>query len=158
MNQGSFPTGVPEQFLLSKRQGFTVDLPDDVAALKAIILAQNAHNIRLEQLLAAVKQAMFGPKSEKINADQFELAFEDIETRSAFVEAEGKARGVAAPKSRKTNRGSRPKHLPRVEEVIDPDEMACACGSKRHVIGEEVSERLDIIPAQFRVIVTRRPK
>ena len=36
--------------------------------------------------------------------------------------------------------------------------MTCGCGAERHVIGEDVSERLDIIPAQFRVIVTRRPK
>ena len=41
--------------------------------------------------------------------------------------------------------------------VIEP-ERSCACGTERHVIGEDVSERLDIIPAQFRVIVTRRPK
>ena len=39
-----------------------------------------------------------------------------------------------------------------------PDSTVCNCGAERHVIGEDVSERLDIIPAQFRVIVTRRPK
>lgn len=135
-----------------------VDLPDDVAALKAIILAQNAHNVRLEQLVAAFKQAMFGRKSEKIDADQFELALEDIETSSAVVEAEGEANGVATTKPRKTNRGSLPKHLPRVEEVIEPERTTCTCGAERHAIGEDTSERLDIIPAQFRVIVTRRPK
>lgn len=75
-----------------------VDLPDDVAALKAIILTQNEHNIRLEQLVAAFRQAMFGHKSEKIDADQFELTLEDIETSSAVVEAEGEASGVAARK------------------------------------------------------------
>jgi len=42
--------------------------------------------------------------------------------------------------------------------VIEPDSTTCSCGSECHVIGEVVSERLDIIPAQFRVIVTRRPK
>jgi transposase len=36
--------------------------------------------------------------------------------------------------------------------------MACACGGDLHVIGEDVSERLDLIPAQFQVIITRRPK
>ena len=51
-----------------------------------------------------------------------------------------------------------PKHLPRIEEVIEPDSTICGCGSERHVIGEDISERLDIVPAQFRVIVTRRPK
>ncbi|NCT12424.1 MAG: IS66 family transposase, partial [Rhodobacterales bacterium] len=48
-------------------------------------------------------------------------------------------------------------HLPRVEEVIEPTSTICSCGSERHVIGEDVSERLDIVPARFRVIVTRRP-
>lgn len=41
--------------------------------------------------------------------------------------------------------------------VIKP-ELSCACGAERHVIGEDVSERLDVMPAQFRVIVTHRPK
>jgi len=105
---------------------------------------------------------MFGRKSEKVDPDQFELALEDIETGIAQVEAEGEATPLVTPtqtaKPRNTNRGSLPKHLPRIEEVITLDGMACACGSERHVIGEDVSERLDIIPAQFRVIVTRRPK
>ena len=138
------------------------NLPDDVEVLKAIILAQQAQNTRLEALIAALRQAMFGRKSEKIDADQFELALEDIEAGIARVEAEGEANelvsATATSKPRKTNRGSLPKHLPRIEEVIEPEETACACGAERHVIGEDVSERLDVIPAQFRVIVTRRPK
>lgn len=135
-------------------------LPNDIAELKAIILSQNEQNIRLEQLVAAFKQAMFGRKSEKINADQFEFALEDIETSTALVEAEGEA--IDPPKTsirtRNTNRGSLPKHLPRIEEVIEPEETTCTCGTQRHIIGEDVSERLDVIPAQFQVIVTRRPK
>lgn len=42
--------------------------------------------------------------------------------------------------------------------MIEPESTVCGCGAERHVIGEDVSERLDVIPAQFRVIVTRRPK
>jgi transposase len=63
-----------------------------------------------------------------------------------------------AAKPRNTNRGSLPKHLPCIEEVMAPDSTICGCGAERHVIGENVSVRLDIIPAQFRVIGTRRPK
>jgi transposase len=48
--------------------------------------------------------------------------------------------------------------LPRVEEVIAPEDVTCGCGATRHFIGEDVSERLVIVPAQFRVLVTRRPK
>ena len=61
-------------------------------------------------------------------------------------------------KPRNANRGSLPKHLPRMEEVIEPDTQICGCGGNLHQIGEDASERLDVIPAQFRVIVTRRPK
>lgn len=136
------------------------NLPDDVDALKAIILAQRDYNARLEALVAAFRQAMFGRKSEKIDADQLAFALEDIETQSAVVEAEGQSASLPPrpAKPRKANLGSLPKHLPRVEEVIQPDSLVCTCGSDRHVIGEDVSERLDAIPATFRVIRTRRPR
>ena len=64
------------------------DLPDDVAALKAIVIAVHARNARLELLVAAFKQAMFGRKSERLDPDQFELALEDIETGIAMIKAE----------------------------------------------------------------------
>lgn len=79
----------------------------------------------------------------------------------AVIHAEDDAEDRAAKrpaKPRAANRGSLPKHLPRIEEVIEPDSLTCACGGCLHCIGEDVSERLDIVPAQFRVIVTRRPK
>ena len=136
-------------------------LPDDIAELKAIIRAQQDQNARLETLVASFKKALFGSKSEKVDPAQYELELEDIETAIAQVEAEIDANErtapVRPPKPRQTNRGSLPKHLERVEVVIEP-ERSCACGTERHVIGEDISERLDIIPAQFRVIVTRRPK
>lgn len=137
------------------------ELPDDVAELKAIIRTQQDQNARLEALVASFRKALFGAKSEKIDPAQYELELEDIETAIAQVEAEidadERTAPVRPPKPRQTNRGSLPKHLERVEVVIAPD-LSCACGAERHVIGEDVSERLDIIPAQFRVIVTRRPK
>lgn len=140
----------------------TAGLPDDIDALKAMIVAQSAQNARLEALVAAFRQALFGRKSEKADPDQFELALEDIEAGIAQVEAEGEANPLVTPTQtsapRKVNRGSLPKHLPRIEEVIEPESTTCDCGGERHVIGEDVSERLDIVPVQFRVIVTRRPK
>ena len=138
------------------------NLPDDVDALKAIILAQQAQNARLEALIAALRQAIFGRKSEKIDSGQFELALEDIEAGIARVEAEGEASALVTPtatsKPRNTNRGSLPRHLPRIEEILEPEASVCSCGGGLHQIGEDISERLDIVPAQFRVIVTRRPK
>jgi transposase len=144
------------------------DLPDDVVALKALLVASEGRNLRkqdridqLEKLVADFKRALFGARSEKTDPEQFELALEDIETAMAAVHAEDEALDPPASRSakpRNTNRGSLPKHLIRIEEVIEPDSTTCACGAERHVIGEDISERLDIIPAQFRVIVIRRPK
>ena len=52
-----------------------------------------------------------------------------------------------------------PAHLPRIETVVDVTSTACpCCKGALHRIGEDVSERLDIVPAQFRVLVVRRPK
>jgi transposase len=60
---------------------------------------------------------------------------------------------------RNGNRGRLPAHLPRVERVIEPASTLCPCGcGEMAKIGEDVSERLDVIPAQFRVLVTRRPR
>ncbi|SOC17408.1 transposase [Phaeovulum vinaykumarii] len=125
---------------------------------------------RLEKLVAAFKQAAFGRRSEKSDPDQFELALEDLETAMAVVHAEERSGSQNDPgdrfaasaedrpaKPRAANRGALPKHLPRIEEIIEPDSLICACGGCLHCIGEDVSERLDIVPAQFRVIVTRRP-
>jgi len=150
------------------------DLPDDIDALKAIIMASQAKMadqdgvierkedriIRLEKLLADFKRALYGAKSEKGHPDQYHLALEDIETAMAVVHAEDEAIDppkTVASKSR-VGRGVLPKHLPRVEEIIAPGALICGCGAERHIIGEDVSERLDIVPAQFRVLVTRRPK
>lgn len=52
-----------------------------------------------------------------------------------------------------------PEGLPRVERVIEPDSIVCPCGCGDMVkIGEDRSQRLDVIPAQYQVIVTVRPK
>ena len=146
----------------------TADLLEEIAALKAMLIAADARDkrkderiARLEKLVAAFRQAIFGRKSEKSDPDQFELALEDLETGMAVIHAEEDAEDRAAKrpaKPRAANRGALPKHLPRIEEIIEPESLTCACGGCLHCIGEDVSERLDIVPAQFRVIVTRRPQ
>ena len=52
-------------------------LPDDVAALKAIIAVMDDRNRRLETLVEALRQAIFGRRSEKTDPDQYELALEE---------------------------------------------------------------------------------
>ena len=101
-----------------------VDLPDDIAALKVMLIASQLREVRkderierLEKLVAAFKQAAFGRKSEKVDPEQFDLALEDLETAIAAIHAEDEADsapGKSQPKARAANRGSLPAHLPRV--------------------------------------------
>ena len=76
-------------------------------------------------------------------------------------QAEGKREPAGTPvrRKRQINRGALPRHLPREEVVVDLADKCCPCCNRLRVkLGEDVSERLDMIPARFKVIVTRRPK
>jgi transposase len=110
-----------------------------------------------------LQRAQFGQRSEKLAPEQLNLALEDIEQAVAANEAADDKRDPAGAKARtekrRANRGALPAHLPRVDVTIAPEDTNCpCCRLPMHVIGEETSERLDVIPAQFRVIVTHRPK
>ena len=63
------------------------------------------------------------------------------ETGIATIKAEEEACKVTpkptTAKPRNANRGSLPKHLPRVEEVIEPEASVCGCGGGLHQIGED---------------------
>jgi len=88
---------------------------------------------------------------------------EDLEQAVAATEAEQEKAdpGLRQGRSqkRRAGRGPLPGHLPRVEIVVEPEDTACpCCGGAMHVIGEDRSQRLDVVPAQYQVIVTRRPK
>ncbi len=152
-------------------------LPTDVAVLQARLATALAErdaaiaerdevltqNHRLQHLLAQLRRMQFGRSSEKLDADQFALAFEDIEQALAATEAvDDKISPVRAHEraaKRRINRGALPAHLPRVHVTIEPEDINCpCCHSPMHVIGEDAPERLDVIPAQYRVIVTHRPK
>lgn len=122
-----------------------------------------ALNARLEHLAKEMKRARFGPRSEKLDADQLELTFEDLEAAMAEAQEEHDTATVARTRSRpvckaRTSRAL-PKELPREERVIEPESLTCLCGCGDMVrIGEDRSERLEITPAQFRVLVTVRPR
>src|SRR5215218_7667152 len=162
----------------------TPELPEDPAALRALLLealsqcgaltaerdtvaqerdALAAQNERLRHLLLKLKRRQFGRKSERLGEEQLLFAFEEIEATLAGNEAEAgkrspKTRGEAAGR-RRAGRGRLPSHLPRVEVVLPPEATACPCCQGPLVeIGTDTSERLDVIPARFRVIVTKRPK
>ena len=133
---------------------------DAAIAERDAVLTQNN---RLMHLLRQLQRMQFGRKSEKLDPDQFALALEDIEQAEAASEAaddkRNKAAAAARAEKRRANRGALPVHLPRVHVTIEPEDRNCpCCRSPMHAIGADISERLDVIPAQFRVLVTRRPK
>jgi transposase len=152
-------------------------LPDDIEALHAMVRTMIAEreaviaerdklmeiNDRLRRLLR--KAQGFEAKSERLARlppDQLNLALEDIEqaiAKSEAAEEKSAAAGETVKRHRKINRGTLPAHLPRIHETVELETANCpCCGKPMHVIGEETSERLDVVPAQYRVIVTHRPK
>jgi transposase len=138
-------------------------LPDDAATLKAMLIAERARTERLTQIIKELQRHRFGRRAEALPIDQLELGLEDVQQTEAETEAKAEAadseRRAARASKRRSNRGSLPAHLPRIEEIVDIEDKTCPCCSGAlHRIGEDVAERLDIIPAQFRVLVVRRPK
>ncbi|MBI0539757.1 IS66 family transposase [Roseomonas sp. KE2513] len=159
-------------------------LPDDPEALRAMLVATMARcealveerdglaaerdalaarNEKLRHLLGKLQRMQFGRRSEQLPEDQLQFAFEEVEASLAGNEAEAEK---GSPELRKTNtakrragRGRLPAHLPRIERMLMPESTACPCCQGALVeIGADTSERLDVIPARFRVLVTRRPK
>ena len=138
-------------------------LPDDPDLLKAMLLAERAESERLRQIIKELQRHRFGRRAESLPEEQLQLGLEEVQQ----VEAEGQAQiEESAPAElqkrvaqRRANRGALPGHLPRIETLIDVASKICpGCSGQLHRIGEDISERLDIVPAQFRVLVVRRPK
>ena len=142
-------------------------LPDDPELLqqmlRELVPELLAENEKLWLLVQRMLRHRYGPRSEKLDLDQLQLGLEDAEQedaeRAAAEEVTNQAprRRRAEPANR--NRGALPAHLPRYEIVIDIDSKACpCCGGTLHLIGEDRSEQLDIVPAQLRVKVVCRPR
>jgi transposase len=142
-------------------------LSDDSAALKAMLLAERAAHVaeteRLKQIIKELQRCRIGRRAESLPIDQLQLALEEVEQSAAEGEAGVEAKDLERRKGqaarRRRNRGSLPAHLRRIEQVVDITDKSCPCCSGAlHRIGEDVAERLDVIPAQFRMLVVRRPK
>ena len=138
-----------------------------IAGQNQQIAEKNALILRHESLIAELKRALYGKKSEKLSKDERNLGAEDLEVALSETEASSEAaqssdkekKAKPRKKTAERNIGNLPEDLLRVEEVIEPESVECPCGcGAMHKIGEDHSERLDIVPAQLRVIVTVRPK
>ena len=152
-------------------------LPDDPFDLREAVLAMRAEldaeralrqhledqNERLRHFIRQLQRMQFGRRSEKLDPDQLNLALEDLEQSTTEADAEAEKADPPLRRSRgrqrRQSRGALPDHLPRIEVVIEPPTTVCPCCSgAMHVIGEDRSERLDVIPMRYQVVITRRPK
>lgn len=161
------------------------ELPEDVEALKAIIAAYEneknelrelteslnnekkhliGENFYLQEKIRQLTAKLFGKKSEKLTAeDVFQgRLFDEAEEGSneETVHRPAPTIRVASHERKKPGRKPLPDYLPREEIVIDipEEEKRCACGEERTKIGEDVCEKMDIIPAKVVVKKYIRPK
>ncbi|HEY4748386.1 MAG TPA: IS66 family transposase, partial [Steroidobacteraceae bacterium] len=150
-------------------------LPDDVETLKAMLLAEReAYRAKvrdqvlliekLEHQIAQLRHERFGQSSERrALLDQLELQLFELKEAQAQAET---AEEIAVPQSvtvpsferRKPARRPLPEHLPR-ERVVYPMPVACpCCGGVLHKLGEDVTETLELVPRQWKVIQHVREK
>ncbi|WP_454910677.1 IS66 family transposase [Stutzerimonas chloritidismutans] len=137
-------------------------LPDDPILLKQLLLSANAQVSerdgqieRLREQNALLIQCLFGRKSEQtIDAQTPQLAlFNEAESIVEPVD-EASEEEIVAPTKRRGKRKPLPADLPRIEVIheLPEHELTCVCGCRKHAIDEEVSEQLEIVPMQIRVI------
>lgn len=140
------------------------NLQRDVDWLIALAIELSAENEQLRDLIKTANGQAFGTRSERtslILAGQASLDLGDLADDVPAAANDDTPTGEATPPRRRARRnvGALPKHLERVERVIEPETTACpCCAGKLHRIGEDVSEALDVVPAIVRVIRTVRPK
>jgi transposase len=148
----------------------TSDIPDDNDALKAALIETRAKLSgaeamieHLQLVIAKMKRAMFGPRSERSQRliDQLELQLEELAAAVGEDEARAEAAGVQVQgfTRRKATRRNFPEHLPR-RRIVYPAPTACPCcgGSKLSKIGEDVTATLDVVPRQWFVTEHVREK
>jgi transposase len=143
------------------------DLPEDVESLKQLVttmrLALASRDLQIEHLklmLAKFRRAQYGRSSEQLDEriNQLELSIEELEASQA---QDRPAAQAIEPLKSKPVRKPLPASLPRetVSHPPVPAESSCpSCGGKLRYLGEDVTEILERIPEQFKVIRHVRPK
>jgi transposase len=149
---------------MAEKAARTDALEAEVADLKALNASADERIARLTSILKALERARFGRGSEKLGSpalddEQSAFVFDELQTGLAAVQAElNKRQGPDKAKRAARPRKGFPAHLERVEIIIEPEDLPENEGKQKILIGEDISERLDVVAAKFRVIVTRRPK
>ncbi len=119
----------------------------------------------LKLMIEKLRRALFGQRSERKQRllDQMELQLDELEASATEDElaAEQAAAGTTQVKAftRRSGRKPFPEHLPRERVVVLPPDACACCGSQKlSKIGEDVTETLEVIPRQWKVIQTVREK
>jgi hypothetical protein len=149
------------------------ELPDDIDALRAVAAAALARNAddaatiaRQNLEIAKLRRQIYGPRSERTERllDQMELGLEELEAAAtedeiAAERAAAKTTNVAPFSRKRPSRQPFPEHLPR-ERVVVPTPATCHCcgGARLRKLGETVTETLEVIPRQWKVIQHVREK
>lgn len=141
------------------------DLPDDVEALKRLVLAHIARETHYEAELARLREALnlalikrFGRSSEKLPPPEQLGLFNEAEALAdAEPEADSPSESAIEVPAHTRQRGKRaplPDYLPRerIEHDLPESDKTCLCGCTLKRIGEETSEQLDVVPARIRVL------
>jgi len=134
----------------------TETLPEDPELLKTLALSLLSENKHLKLLVAKLQRHQFGRRSESLSIDQLRLLL-GHETPDDLPEKR-KLQPATSVKC-KPSRKPLPSHLPREEHRHSVNSNACEhCGGHLRFVGDDVSEMLEYIPAQFKVIRHVRPK
>lgn len=145
---------------MSDRALTALDKDARIAELEAALAARDTLIETLRFQLAQLKRMAFGQSSEKLalQIEQLELALEELEGEAEVVDT-GKP-AMATRDASPTPIRRLPDHLPRVERRIEPaGSCTCPdCGGTLRRLGEDSDEMLDVVPVQWRVIRTLRPK
>ncbi len=136
------------------------NLPDDIASLKQLIFEQRAlpltRQVEIDKLkvqLARLRRLRFGRSSEQLDQSiaQLELSLEELEASETMLAHTARAQPPAAASTTPVRRPL-PAHLPREEIVHTPSCVCPECGGELRRLGEDVSEILERVPAQFKVV------
>lgn len=136
-----------------------------IATLQAELGQAQRENARLRQQLDVLCRRLFGKKSEKVDPRQLQLALEQLANEPGPVTEPIEMDSGETPVREHTRRRGHgrqvlPAHLPRTVvtlDIADADKV-CACGAHKVVIGTTDSEKLDYVPASFRIVQTSRLK
>ncbi len=134
---------------------------DQLLSTQERLLSREAEIEHLKLLIAKLQRLQFGHKSEKLQRqiEQLELRLEDLETNRAEKAPPLAAISPIPIPAAKPARRPLPEQLPRETHRHEPQEQTCPdCGAALRPFGEDVSEVLEYVPAQFKVIRHVRPK